>query len=55
MSKDSQTHTRSPKPDSNARKISPYDSQLQKPVGIESMEETVGASKSSSCRTHRWT
>ena len=53
---------RSPRPapgppaqDSSARKISPHNFWLQKPVGIESVEKAAGAISSSSWGTHTWT
>ena len=55
QSKESQTHTRPPGQDSSARKISLYNFWLQKPEGIESVEEAAGAPSSSSERTHTWT
>ena len=45
--KESQPHTRTPSQGSSARKISPHNFWLQKPVGIESLEETSGAPSSS--------
>ena len=45
---ESQTHTRPPTQDSSARKINPHNFWLQKPVGIELVEETSGATRSSS-------
>ena len=44
-----------PAQDSSARKISPHNFWLQKPVGIESVEETVRVPSSSPYRTHTWT
>ena len=47
-SKESQTHTRPPSQGSGDRQISPHNFWLQNPLGIESVEETSGAPRSSS-------
>ena len=50
--KESQLHTRTPTRGSSARKISPHNFRLLKPVGIESVEENSGAPSKPSKRTH---
>ena len=47
-SKEYQTHTRPPAQDSSSRKVSPHNFWLQKPVGIELVEETSRAPSNSS-------
>ena len=42
-SKEFHTQTRAPSPDSSARKTSPHNFWLQKPTGIELVEEAAGA------------
>ena len=49
---ESQTHTRPPAQDSSARKISPHNFWLQKPAGIELVEEDSAVLSSSSWGTH---
>ena len=54
-SEEFQPNTRPPAQRSSARKISPHNFWLQKPVGIESVEETSGAPSSFFYRAHSWT